>query len=816
MENTSDIYNQPVHQNYPDPSQQMYEDNNSSFDIVSFLMKFVRYWYLFVICLVIAFILAKLENRKWQPVFKSSALVIIEEGKNNMYGNLNQNLMQGFGVQQGYRNVNNQVIMFSSYDLIAKVVDRLPLTVDCYNKGRFKINNLYKICPLTITQNFVSPEAYAYEFTIKDKGGNGYIISYDKEDKKKYIEGKYGVPLQTNLFFITVQKSEFYKPNVGFYFRFMDRATLINSYDGRLAFEFKQEGSSVVEVSLTGGVLERDLDFINALCDAFIEDNLARKNEMAVKTINFIDEQLAEISDSVIKSEGRLKSYRIENQIMDVGSFSGQLINQANRVDIENSVFRLKESYLNYLESYLKKNIINESIVAPSSIGVSDPALMQLVAQFNELYEKRNNVGVKNPYYAKYTTQLLNVKNTMLEVLRNMRVAFEIEKKDLAERESLINKRISKLPNQESQMSNYERKFKIHDNYYTFLLQKKAESQIQKASNAPDNIILDRARMVAVVNGGVKNKTLSSYLFIGFLLPLIFVLLKSFLNNKVFDNKDIEKVTSYPYLGAVRHTNVDDPVAVQKNPRSGFAESYRVIRTRVEFLVQRQSPITLLVTSTESGDGKTAFSLNMAGMYALTGRKTIIVDLDLRKPSVGARMGIAKTQLGISNYLIGQVETLDEIIIKDTKYKFDVLLGGTIPPNPGELIRTEKLTQLYNQLASIYDYIIIDTSPIGLVADAYAIMKFVDATMFLVRSEKTHKVFFKNIIQQLKSDQKKNIYIVLNDVDEKKAGYSNYHEYGRRSYYMKKDEYYSYAKDYFDTSDLDMEDRKKLNKKKNK
>jgi capsular exopolysaccharide synthesis family protein len=145
-----------------------------------------------------------------------------------------------------------------------------------------------------------------------------------------------------------------------------------------------------------------------------------------------------------------------------------------------------------------------------------------------------------------------------------------------------------------------------------------------------------------------------------------------------------------------------------------------------------------------------------------------------------------------------------------------VLLGGTIPPNPGELIRTEKLTQLYNQLANMYDYIIIDTSPIGLVADAYAIMKFVDATMFLVRSEKTHKVFFKNIIQQLKSDQKKNIYIVLNDVDEKKAGYSNYHEYGRRSYYMKKDEYYSYAKDYFDTSDLDMEDRKKLNKKKNK
>ena len=814
MENTTDLYNQQNQQHYPDAGQHMFEDENSSFDIVRFLIKFVRFWYLFLISLVVFYGVARLKNRSWQPIYKSSALVIIEEGKS--FGGLNQNLMQGFGVQQGYRNVNNQVIMFSSYDLIAKVVDRLPLVVDCYNKGRFKTNNLYGICPVNIQYDYISPEAYGYEFIIKDRGDNSYVIWYEKNDKKIKIEGKYGEPLQNSLFFININKTEYFKSGYNFNFRFRNRESLISSYDAKLAFDFAMEGSSVITVSVTGPVVQQDIDFLNALCEAFIEDNLARKNEVASKTIDFIEEQLLEIADSVNISEGRLKSYRIENQIMDVGSFSSQIITQANRVDFENSAFRLKESYLNYLVKYLEKNIHDESIVAPSSIGINDQILMQMVAQFNDIFEKRKNVGEKNPFYAKYTLQLQTTKNTMLEVLRNLRIAFNIEKQDLAKRENMIDKRISQLPNQESQMSKFERKFKIHDNYYTFLLQKRAESQIQKASNAPDNIILDKARMVSITNGDVKRSVYSLYLFLGFLFPLAFVLIKDLFNNKVFDNKDIEKVSPFPYLGAVRHTNVLDPVAVQKNPRSGFAESYRVIRTRIEFFVQRQSPISLLVTSTESGDGKTAFSLNMAGMYALTGRKTIVVDFDLRKPSVGLRLGISKTQLGISNYLIGQIENLEEIIVKDAKYKFDVLLGGTVPPNPGELIRSEKLLEVYKYLKANYDHIIVDTSPIGLVADAYAIMKLVDATMFLVRSEKTHKIFFKNIVQQLKADQKSNIYVVLNDVDEKKAGYSNYHEYGRRSYYMKKDDYYSYAKDYFDTSDLDLSDKKRLLSRKKK
>lgn len=796
MEQANDIYSST-----PISPYNKFDDDNSSFDFMAWVMKFVRVWYLFLIFLAIAWGLAYLQNRKWQPEYNIQARMMIEEGKSSMYGGLGGGFMQGFGVQAGYRNVNNQILMFGSRDLTGKVIDKLPFSVDYYTRGRFKTNSLYKLSPVVIEHSFIAPEAYGIEFTIVDEG-TGYKITWERDDKELFVRGKYGYPLNHPLFFIVVNKSDLYRTNYKINFRFLSREALIDDFNGRLGFDFVSQGSSVVYVALTGKVAERDIDFINALCETYLLDNLERKNEVASKTIKFIDEQMVGISDSLSVSEGRLKSFRVSNQIVDVSSLTGQLLGDARKLEVDNAAFKLKESYFAYLTNYLKKNIQDEIIVVPNTIGISDPSLIMLVNRINDLQNKKRDVGERNPYYAKYNEELNRVKASMQVVIRNMRATLDIERNDLLSKSKEIQSKISQLPNQESQMANYQRKFKIHDDYYTFLLQKKAESQIQKASNSPDNVLLEKARIVMVTNGDVTKKTRSMYLVIALIIPIAFVLLKEFLDNKINDKKDVEKYSPYPYLGAIKHTATKDPVAVQKSPRSGLAESYRVIRTRVEFVVQRQHPTSILVTSTESGDGKTAFSMNMAAMYALTGRKTVVVDLDLRKPSIGARLGINyDPKKGVSNYLIGQVESLDDLILTNTKYKFDIIPGGSIPPNPGELIRSEKLKQLFKDLCAMYDHVIIDTSPVGLVADAYALMNKVDANLFLVRSEKTNKMFFKSVLQQVYADKFEHVYVVLNDVDEKKNSYSYYHEYGRRSYYMKKDEYHTYAKEYFDEDD---------------
>jgi capsular exopolysaccharide synthesis family protein len=760
------------------------DEHENSFEFLPWVMRFLRNWYLFVIAIVIALGLAYLKNRQWKPIYKVSANVLIEEGGRTSSMSGNQALMQGFGIEMGYRNVNNQVILFSSYDIIRKAIERLPLDIDYIRVGRFKSIDLYKNSPIEIMYDFIANNAYERNFDVKDIDGKKFSIAYEGDDylKKFSLIGEYGKPIQNSTFFITVNKTSLFYDNYDLKVRFRDKARLELEYDSRLVFNFVMESSTVVTVSLTGENPYKDQDFINALADAFVEDNLARKNNAANRTIAFIDNQLLEISDSLNVSESRLKSFRIDNQIVDLNSYSSNLLNQVNKFDEQQAMFNLKESYFNYLTSYLNKNVQDEEVVAPSSLGITDPILMEQVKKLNELQAKRQVVGNKNPFYDKYTLEIQNVKNSIFEVLRNLRVALDIEKVDLKKRSAAVESKISDLPNKESKMVAFQRNYKIHDGYYTFLLQKKAESQIQKASNSPDNIILDRARPLGIVNHGEQGKNYLVFLLIGLLIPSLYVVLKELLKNKIVHKNDVMKVSPFPYLGSVRHMEDTDTFYVQKRPKSSFAESFRAIRTRIEFIAQRQSPIKILVTSTESGDGKSTFSFNMAAMYALTGRKTILIDLDLRKPSIGKTLSISNPYC-ISNYIIGQVE-LKDIIIKDKNRKYDVMLAGTVPPNPGELVRSDKLKSMFAELSKEYDHIVIDSSPIGLVADAYPLSALVDVTMYIVRSDKTNKKFFANIINQLYEDKIPNMYVILNDLDEKKMRYIySYNEYRNYSYY---------------------------------
>jgi tyrosine-protein kinase Etk/Wzc len=356
-----------------------------------------------------------------------------------------------------------------------------------------------------------------------------------------------------------------------------------------------------------------------------------------------------------------------------------------------------------------------------------------------------------------------------------MRVALEIEKNDFERRLSVVNKEIDELPKKELEMISIERKYKMDDNYYTFFLQKRAESEILKASNTPDNNILDKARIISVTNSDKKSKTTLMFLLFGLLIPTVIVILIELLNSTVRSSKDVEKGSSFPLIGGIRHTKSTDPLLVSKNPRSAFTEMFRVIRTRIEFIVQRKTNIMILNTSTESGDGKTYFSINLAAIYSMASKKTILVDMDIRKPSINQRFNIIQPN-GVTNYLIGQCN-LDEIILHLPKVDFDILPAGSIPPNPGELIRSEKLAEMFEELRKRYDYIIVDTSPIGMVTDAYSLAHMSDVNLFVVRNNKTNKTFYKKLSTQLRLDNIPNLYSILNDVVDDGSRYSKYKLY---------------------------------------
>ena len=783
--NSQYYYQAGANQNYyqADPQQGGDdEDSGLNFNPLEWLFTFLHYWYLFVIALAIALGMAMLKNRRWIPTYFSQGTIVIKES--GTYGGSASALMSGFGVDAGYKNVNNQMIMLGSYDLMSRVVDSLPfLNVEYITQGRFKTRMLYRQTPILVEYTRVDERAYGPMYQVAFRNDGSLRISSTDEDHPLELEAHYGEPIHCQLFDIVIWPTELMVNSGKIYFRFRKHESLVDEFMSRLQLSFVTEGSTVLALSLVSETPQRDCEFIDKLAKIYLLQNLEQKNEVAENSIRFINEQLDNLQSSLQVSEGAMTNFRQENKFVDVNSYAGQLMGLVAGYDQQAMALRLRETYFDYLIGYIHQNIETGAVIAPTTMGINEPMLMGLVQQLNDLRIQRGELTEKNVYYAKYTKDIENVKTAIEEVVTSMRASLEIEKADLKRRMDEVEHSIKQLPEKELQMVAIERNYRIDDNYYTFFLQKRAEAEIQKASNTPDNSIMDKARTTAVMNAKAKSKTTSTYLIIGFLIPMILIILSELLNNKIRSPKDVVKLKYFRLIGTLRHAKSQNPTLVRASPRSSYAEMLRAIRTRIEFVLKRKEKMVICVTSTESGDGKTFLSTNLAALYAMTGRKVLLIDLDLRKPNIHTKLGLENGD-GVSNYLIGDCE-MEEAMLRNTPYGFDFMRAGTIPPNPGELVHTDKLSQTLKDLREEYDYIVIDTSPIGLVPDAYAIIENSDMCLFVIRCMQTNKSFCKQTLEQMSEviENPEQIQIVLSDIPtEGRHSYGSGYGYGYGGY----------------------------------
>lgn len=780
----NNAYYQQGNQQYyqQDPQQDKEEDGSLNFNPLEWIFTFLHYWYLFLIAIIIALGLAMLKNRRWIPTYFSQGTIIIKES--STYGGSASALMQGFGVDAGYKNVNNQMIMLGSYDLMSRVVDSLPfLQVEYITQGRFKTRSLYRQTPIIIEHSRIEPSAYGalYQITFNENG-SFRIVSTD-ENHSIDIKANYGEHISCSLFDITIWPTELMVNSGKLYFRFRSHESLVDEFMSRLQLSFVTEGSTVLALSLVSETPQRDCEFLDKLAEIYLLQNLEQKNQVAENSIRFINEQLDNLQASLRVSEEAMTDFRQENKFVDVNSYAGQLMGRIAEYEQQQMTLRLRETYFDYLTNYIDQNIEKDAVIAPTSMGVNEPMLMTLVQQLNDLRIQRGELTEKNVYYAKFTKDIDNVKKAIAEVVGSMRASLEIEREDLQNRYKEVEVAIKSLPEKELRMVEIDRNYRINDNYYTFFLQKLAEAGVQKASNTPDNSIMDKARTTAIMNAKAKSKTTTTYLIVGFLIPLILIILSELLNNKIRSPKDVIRLKSFRLIGTLRHAKSQNPTLVRASPRSSYAEMLRAIRTRLEFLMKRKDKIVVTITSTESGDGKTFLSTNLAALYSMTGKKTLLIDLDLRKPNIHTKLAIENGN-GISNYLIGDCE-YEEALITNTPFGFDMLRAGAIPPNPGELIHSDKLTNLLAQLREQYDFIVIDTSPIGLVPDAYAVIEQSDLCLYVIRCMQTNKSFCKQTLEQVTEvvDNQDKIQIVLSDIPtEGRHSYGSGYGYGYGGY----------------------------------
>lgn len=803
-------------------------------------IRFLAKWYLFVICVVVTMSVGFILNRKWKPQFVSEAQVLIDDG-----GKMNYGGMQNFlGSQYGNSNYNNQLIVMGSFNMINRTLQKLPFDIDFYKKGNFKNTSLYGSEPVKINQIQIAPDAYFFEFRFTPVDNNTFEISiedvFDDRLEKfaksfKPIKAKYGQKVECSLFAIEVEKKYIISGQSDFFFVFRSISSLENEFAQRLSLQFlgsKQDLSTVVSVQLSSSDYLRDCDFLNALTNEYLAVNLEEKNEESIRTIDFINSQLSSLSDSLSSSEARLRDYRNANQLVNITDYSGQVANKLNELDTRRAELTLKDAYFESLSKYLTSAVKDQKLVAPSSIGVADPTLLELVSQFNELHQKRSDIGVKNPQYERYSKRMDEISQTLLEVIKNVRKVYNMERKVFDDEYNALMSDLRALPDKEFEMVNYERAYKISDNYYTFLLQKRSEAQIIMASNVPDDKIIQIARTTLIpVNTKDKMIIYLVCFIIGLLIPGSYVIVLTLLDNKVNSEDDIIQNSPFPVISSLLHTDRKDVVVSTKSKRSVFTERYRLLRNRIELYVQRKKDIVTVITSSESGDGKTSVSLNLAGIYSMISDRVLLIDMDLRNPSVTKLLG-KRNEKGLVHLLIDECQLDDIIVTDDERLGFHFIPSGVVPLNSAELIRSEKMTKILEELRKRYDYIVIDTSPLGLVSDAMEIMKRADINLIVVRAMKTNKKYFKNFIQQVNDDKVNNVYTVLNDVPVAKRtsilgygkfrngyyygggkyGYGYSYGYGYGSHYYKYDgEKYYKANDKYYHDDAD-DDTSKKNK----
>lgn len=813
MDNT-ELQNRPQYQ------------EEETLDLKVIIIKILSYWYLFAIGIVVALILGFIYNRYTPSVYQTSASVFIKEDK---MGIDPTSMMTGLTFKSNI-NIDNEIGILQSFSLKERTIKELEFfNVSYYLKGRVATRELYKETPFNVELDYDTAQVvgvnYQIEFIdngqyrLKSKEGRKSVYDYNKDQnigvkEVQDFEGVYKlgewVNNGYNKFRIILNSNYDPDPEDDFVpkysFTIRSRLSLISEMSS-VSISQSTKNSSILNLSIQGNNINKITDYLNQLLHEYMERNLEQKNLVSENTVIFIDEQLIGIQDSLQKAETDLQIFQEGNDFMDLGAQSQEMFNRLKDIERRKSEFELSIKYYQNLQDYINKNIDDlNKLVVPSAMGIQDQMLnklvLELVALSSKKAEQLATSTEKNPIVQTIDEQIIQTKKQLLENITNMINNTNVTIEELTNQIMAYEEQIKQLPTTQRAYLGYERKFALNDELYKFLMQKRAEAQIVMASNSPDNSIIDEARVSRARK--VAPRSMMIYLVcivLGCGIPAAFIFLKEILNTKIIERSDVEKITKLPIIGQIPYTSPkasnSSSTFVIDSPKSPVSEAFRSIRTNIEYIVKGKDKCIFSVVADSPGIGKTYISINMASIYAMYGKKTALIGMDLRKPRLYQEFGISN-KIGISSYLAGKA-SIDEIIQPSGKLPtLDIVTAGPIPPNPAELIASDRCSELFKELKERYDYIIVDTPPLLWVTDALLLMKHVDTSIFVVRQDVTNKKAFEVVIKDLEQ-RNYSTSIVVNGINYQGIyGYRYSYGYGGYGYGYGYGRNYGYSYGYYD------------------
>ncbi|MDX1721032.1 MAG: GNVR domain-containing protein, partial [Salegentibacter mishustinae] len=484
-----------------------------------------------------------------------------------------------------------------------------------------------------------------------------------------------------------------------FYVSFMNFDSAVGKYRN-VNVSPESQGSSVLKMSQTGGNKDRIVDYLNGTVRVLSENMLARKNLFATKTIRFIDSSLAVQSEALKLVEAELNQFRNENAIMDISAESSQLSNRLSTLDLRKEDIRRQLSYYETLRNYLETRNDYSNVPAPSVAGISEGSIASGVSRIIALAEERSNyqysLKENSPVFDDIDRQINSVKSILLENISSSKGLLQQEQQDINRQIAQLESEISKLPQEEQDLLKIQRRYSLNEKSYNMFLEKRSEAGLIKAANVSDVMVIDSAKDTG--GGQIGPNTQLNYVMavlVGGVIPLTFVFLLVFMNTNIHNAQEVTRLSPIPILGMIGKSKTDSNLVVFNNPKSSISEGFRGLRSSLQFMYKKQGVTgskTLLITSSVSGEGKTFCAMNLATVFALSERKTVLVGVDLRKPKIFDDFQL-NNDLGVVNYLIDQASS-DEIIQQSKIPYLDVITAGPVPPNPSELLINEQMDKL--------------------------------------------------------------------------------------------------------------------------
>ena len=753
-------------------------ERNEAVDLKSAFSKYMRYWYLFLIGAVITIGIAYAYLRYYAvPEYYTSSLILIKDEKSES-GTSSAMAINDPDLFKSSKNVDDEVEVLKSKTLMQRVIRELDLSISYVVEGRIRDVEIYgKGLPIQIITKKMNPKYPNPAFSILLTGSNSYkLIDTDGKTNVYQLGEEITRPYGS---FTVAPGPAFYTntkgPNKKINIQFHQLKDMADVFFSRVEIKPSAKNASVITMGIVDPIPERGEDIINKIIEVYEKESVEDKNAKATNTVAFLDERLKYITAELAGAEKNVQQYKSQEGIADVSTQASNYLSQASDYNRQLSEWATQIEVLESIERYMSSS---EYKTVPSSLGIQDPTLLGLITSFNDLQLQRETQlrtsTAENPVVVGINEQLANLRRNILENLRNIKRGLVITSNNLKQNSGNFQSKIKRVPLMERELLEINRQQAVKQNLYLFLLQKREEVALALAATVSNTRVIDQAvSMPYPISPNPQNIYLIA-LLAGLGIPFAGIFLKNMLNDKVQSRLDVEKATATPILGEICHNSrsARNAVVVNKDSRSPIVEMFRLVRANLHFAAIGKENKVMLITSSMGGEGKTFFSINLGASLALTGKKVVLLELDLRKPTLSSKLGL-NDNVGITNYLTSDTITINDIIRTSEKAPdLFVISSGPLPPNPAELMMSAKLAHLINELKDIFDHIIIDTAPIGQVSDAFSLSPLVDSTIYLLRYGFTYKKQIEIIDSIYQNKRLNHPMIVLNDA--KKENTSSY------------------------------------------